>query len=152
MNEIKLPPLPYPQIPGNDYTAKDMHDYARAAIEADRQARGEPVYAFRRKGLADFATCTKERFDELSDNQLFDTRIFYTTPQPPQIPEGYRLQPLSEFDAMMDTRTIPEGYKLMPIEPTLSMIAAARLHHEGEAYLPVSLYKAMLEAAPEVKP
>ena len=40
MTEIKLPPLPYPQIPGNDYTASDMHEYATAAIEADRQARG----------------------------------------------------------------------------------------------------------------
>ena len=37
MTEIKLPPLPYPQIPGNDYTAKDMQDFARTAIEADRQ-------------------------------------------------------------------------------------------------------------------
>ena len=36
---IKLPPLPYPQIPGNDYTAKDMQDYATAAIEADRMNR-----------------------------------------------------------------------------------------------------------------
>src|SRR5690606_20519544 len=26
-------------------------------LEADRQRRGEPVYAYRRKGLNDFATC-----------------------------------------------------------------------------------------------
>jgi hypothetical protein len=24
-----MPPLPYPQTPGNDYTAADMHAYAR---------------------------------------------------------------------------------------------------------------------------
>jgi len=28
-----LPPLPYPQMPGNDYTAEDMRKYAIAAIE-----------------------------------------------------------------------------------------------------------------------
>lgn len=39
-------------------------------------------------------------------------------------------------------------YKLVPVEPTMEMIEAARKHHEGEAYLPVSLYKAMLAAAP----
>jgi hypothetical protein len=31
--KFELPPLPYPQMPGNDYTAKDMHEYALAAIE-----------------------------------------------------------------------------------------------------------------------
>jgi hypothetical protein len=24
-----MPPLPYPQMPGNDYSAADMHKYAR---------------------------------------------------------------------------------------------------------------------------
>lgn len=44
---------------------------------------GEPVYAFRRKGLDDFCTCDKGRYEELSDKpNLFETRIFYTSPQP----------------------------------------------------------------------
>ena len=73
-----------------------------------------------------------------------------SAPQPQQIPKGYRLQPLSEFDAMMDTRTIPEGYKLVPIEPTDRMLGAALRHIDGMASMP-SAYKAMLEAAPEVK-
>lgn len=42
-------------------------------------------------------------------------------------------------------------YKLVPVEPTQEMVEAARQHHEGEAYLPVSLYKAMLAAAPAVQ-
>lgn len=37
--QIKLPPLPYPQMPGNDYTASDMHDYARAAVKAALQSQ-----------------------------------------------------------------------------------------------------------------
>jgi hypothetical protein len=43
--------------------------------------QGEPVYAFRRKGLDDFCTCDKRRYLELSDKpNLFETTIFYTTP------------------------------------------------------------------------
>lgn len=42
-------------------------------------------------------------------------------------------------------------YKLVPVEPTPEMVEAAREHHEGEAYLPVRLYKAMLAAAPAVQ-
>lgn len=43
--------------------------------------QGEPTYAFRRLGLEDFCTCTKERFDELSDiPDLFEMRIFYDAP------------------------------------------------------------------------
>jgi hypothetical protein len=41
-----------------------------------------------------------------------------------------------------------EGWKLVPEEPTLEMIKAAHAHHEGEAWLPHSLYTAMLAAAP----
>lgn len=52
--------------------------------------------------------------------------------------------------AVMDgaSPTIPDGWKLVPVEPVWPMIAAAIKHHEGEAFLPVSLYKAMLAAAP----
>ncbi|CUJ54310.1 hypothetical protein [Achromobacter sp. 2789STDY5608628] len=43
---------------------------------------GETVYAYRRKGLNDFVTCDRERFDELSAKpRLFETRIFYAAPQ-----------------------------------------------------------------------
>lgn len=50
---------------------------------------GEPVFAFRRKGLDDFCTCTEERYAELSARpSLFETRIFYTAPQPTQAQAG----------------------------------------------------------------
>lgn len=45
--DIELPPLPVgttsPIIHGAYYCATDMQDYARDAIQADRQQRGEPV-------------------------------------------------------------------------------------------------------------
>ena len=40
-------------------------------------------------------------------------------------------------------------WKLVPVEPTPEMITAAKNDHEGESYLPVSLYKSMLAAAPQ---
>lgn len=44
--------------------------------------------------------------------------------------------------------TVPDGWKLVPIAPTDEMVKAAHAHHEGSAYLPHSLYSAMLSAAP----
>lgn len=38
------------------------------------------------------------------------------------------------------------GFVLAPKEPTPEMVEAARKHHEGEPYLPYSLYKAMIGA------
>ena len=61
---------------------------ARAVLAkwgAPQQEAQEPVFAFRRKGLDDFCTCTEERYAELSAKpNLFETRIFYTTPQTTQ--------------------------------------------------------------------
>jgi hypothetical protein len=46
---------------------------------------------------------------------------------------------------------VPDGWKLVPVEPTWEMISAAIKTHEGDAFLPVSLYKTMLASAPEVE-
>jgi hypothetical protein len=40
-------------------------------------------------------------------------------------------------------------WKLVPETPTDKMVKAAREHHEGEAYLPHSLYKSMLASSPQ---
>jgi len=42
-------------------------------------------------------------------------------------------------------------FKIVPIEPTEAQIKSANDHHEGGYYLPVSLYKSMIAAAPEYK-
>ena len=50
-------------------------------VEKDK---ADSVYAFRRKGLEDFCTCDEARYEELSNKpHLFETRVFYTAPQPP---------------------------------------------------------------------
>lgn len=46
---------------------------------------------------------------------------------------------------------IKPGHALVPVEPSWEMISAAIKSHEGDAFLPVSLYKSMLAAAPEVE-
>ena len=70
---------------GNILTAEPCPDCTRWNVQpapATQQA-GERVYAFRRKGLADFCTCDEARYEELSNKpHLFETRIFYTAPQP----------------------------------------------------------------------
>lgn len=65
----------------------------------------------------------------VATSELEHGTVFYTAPQPPQI---------------------PEGYKLVPIEPTDKMLGAALRHIDGMACMPAA-YKAMLEAAREVK-
>lgn len=53
----------------------------------------------------------------------------------------------AERDAL-NSPVIPDGWKLVPIEPTAEMAQAARDCHEGESFLPYSIYRAMLAAAP----
>ena len=60
------------------HTLRASHGQAPAAQQA-----GGRVYAFRRKGLLAFCTCDEARYEELSNKpHLFETRIFYTAPQP----------------------------------------------------------------------
>lgn len=44
---------------------------------------------------------------------------------------------------------LPEGWLMVPKELTAEMAEAARKAHEGEFYLPFSIYRAMLAAAPK---
>ena len=61
-------------------SGKRLISFAEALI-AEIAKQNEPVYAFRRKGLDDFCTCDKQRFDELSQKTtLFEVRVFYTIP------------------------------------------------------------------------
>lgn len=96
---------------------QDMHPLFERAIMRAAIAKwgtpptvaGEPVFAFRRKGLDDFCTCTEERYAELSAKpNLFETRIFYTTPQP------VVRKPLTDeqVEALTTTVHFREGYEL----------------------------------------
>ena len=135
MNEIKLPPLPEPPFKAW-MTNADANAYgeqcALAAIEADRQARGEPVAWMTEDGRVATSE-TKETSMPKVAQESFKIPL-YTAPQPQQI---------------------PEGFKLVPIEPTEEMLKASAksgglgmdfYEHIGRVSLS---YKAMLEAAPE---
>ncbi|ENH6196757.1 TPA: hypothetical protein ACVHP3_004282 [Yersinia enterocolitica] len=61
---------------------------------------------------------------------------------------GKRVRVLYERP-QLNSPEIPEGWKLVPIELTAEMAQAAKEAHEGESYLPYSIYRAMLAAAPE---
>lgn len=76
-------------------------DTARAVEAAvlTKLAQQEPIYAFRRRGLNDYCTCTKELYDEVSAKpHFFEVSVFYPHPAPQQadrqrVPDGYVLVP-----------------------------------------------------------
>ncbi len=44
-------------------------------------------------------------------------------------------------------QAVPAGFVLMPIKPTETMVAAVAKEHEGDAFLPYSLYDAYVKQA-----
>lgn len=44
-------------------------------------------------------------------------------------------------------QAVQEGYVLMPIKPTKTMVMAVAKEHEGDAFLPYSLYDAYVKQA-----
>ena len=60
MTSYKLPPLPYPQIPGNDYTIKDMikmrEDTVRIVLEAAARVAEKHFHSTTAKQIRDL-TC-----------------------------------------------------------------------------------------------
>jgi hypothetical protein len=44
-------------------------------------------------------------------------------------------------------QAVSEGYVLMPIKPTKTMVMAVAKEHEGDAFLPYSLYDAHVKQA-----
>ena len=59
--------------------AEKERDALRAKIE--QMERQEPFYLFRRKGLDDFCTCSKERYEAVSANpRLFEVKKLYALP------------------------------------------------------------------------
>lgn len=104
-------------------------------LEAIRQARGEPVYLVHQCLEKNrWQITTKERFlylkEKYANSKNWETMTLYTAPQPQQI---------------------PEGYKLVPVEPTDEMLVAGYLVPLNKAARHYAVYKAMLEAAPEVR-
>jgi len=73
-----------------------VKDELRAALEAALKP-GEPVYAFRRKGLDDFCTCDERRYLELQGKpHLFEVAIFYRATPTAQTPCHCKDRPANE--------------------------------------------------------
>ena len=49
--------------------------------------------------------------------------------------------------AQAKAQAVPEGFVLMPIKPTETMVMAVVKEHEGDAFLPYSLYDAYVKQA-----
>ena len=52
-----------------------------------------------------------------------------------------------EFANALLREATPEGFVLMPIKPTETMVMAVAKEHEGDAFLPYSLYDAFVKQA-----
>lgn len=99
----------------------DAHSNPVAYLICDKEDRKDG-----RLGTLSFTGAGSYSDDDINEYELCDTPL-YTVP-----PEA----------------SVPDGWKLVPIEPNWSMLNAAINFHEGEAFLPASLYKAMLASFP----
>ena len=58
-----------------------MDECARLRSKIEAMERQEPLYLFRRRGLDDFCTCSKERYEAFSANpRLFEVKMLYALP------------------------------------------------------------------------
>lgn len=82
---------------------------AQALIDARRNQ--EPVYAFRRKGLDDFCTCSEKRFLELSSKQnLFEVKKLYAAPVvAPDVQHANLLEVMKDIVQLWDHRCYEHG-------------------------------------------
>lgn len=153
---IKLPPLPEKSYLGDDvsygYESLDMEEYARAAIEADRQARGEPVMLATYYAVADgkyiqrdvltnqleiyetrqdAVAAAPNHFDVIPISVTATSGPLYEAPQPPQIPEDFIDSLAQEIRRVDGNHSLGTGALAEALMPFLS--------------------RAILETAPELK-
>jgi len=53
----------------------------------------------------------------------------------------------AEYEIKFVDKATPEGFVLMPIKPTETMVMAVAKEHEGDAFLPYSIYDAYVKQA-----
>lgn len=157
-HNIELPPLPVgttsPMIYGAYYCASNMQDYARAAIKADRQQRGEQQ-----------AELLSKFFAALDEATALDSKQSQWSTKPVGTPhdrivawaEVHRLRGLlaPQPAAPAQEPTIPEGWQLVPKEATQEMFYTCEhiFDHGNSGESPFEFfdrkYKDILEAAPK---
>ena len=114
----------------------------------------EPVgFIARHKETGDFGSWFHPKADWFKGDKYEILNAYTAPPAPVSAPAGYRLQPISEYDAMCaamlqgaagNSPAIPDGYALVPVEPTREMVRAALFKNTNNA-----VWKAMLVAAPK---
>ena len=86
----------------------EMQDAQISAMAAKlAELEGQyPVFAFRRRGLPDFCTCTEGRYAELAEKpHLFEDRKLFARPVPAE-PVNARLLPLQPERSRIYTRVV----------------------------------------------
>lgn len=98
----------------------------------------QPVYPYPRKGQDDFVTCDRSRFEELSNNQLFETRTVFphSSHMPYEILTGLKQVPVTyaaNTGDQMPVSDFPDAYlvvsKKMP-EMTAVYLDNPRLNRD----------------------
>ena len=156
----------------------EVHELARIALASlEAEAVGEVVLGeFDDSGCHPDARVVCIAADGQADWENFKngTRLYTAPPAPVSVPAGYRLQPISEYDAMcaamlqgaepvttaykLNSPAIPDGWVLVPVEPTAEMLQSGISAHYERSQIQIHdkpapgpmecAYVAMLAAAP----
>ena len=162
-HDIKLPPMPEWAVHQNVDNA--VQAYAIAAVEADRQRRGEPVVLATFHAIVD--ECEEHIMQDTRTNQLeiYDERedavkaapdhlsvvpVYVTATEVPLYTAPQPAEPV-----VKDPLTVPEGWQLVPIEPPEEMLVDAmeasllgRPSPDDDSYVR-SIVKAWCAASPK---
>ncbi|WP_151959290.1 hypothetical protein [Acinetobacter bereziniae] len=98
----------------------------------------------------------REAFEKLQNPKFFQRAVYLDNSNAYVVNDEYRddlfsLEWVQEINygwlMWQAAKATPEGFVLMPIKPTETMVMAVVKEHEGEAFLPYSLYDAYVKQA-----
>ena len=144
-----------------------LNELARIALAS---LEAEPVCVIDQSNLDYLNSGSDADVWPASRKEMGDVLLYRAAPPASvSVPDGYRLQPISEYDAMcaamlqgaepvMTAYKLPEGWVAVPVEPTEEMIAAAMCSNdvlfdkEDDTLFRVQhgeIWRAMLSTAPQ---
>ncbi|MFW2098217.1 hypothetical protein ACG9ZL_18695 [Acinetobacter sp. ULE_I057] len=94
------------------------------------------------------ASLTKMKIHNLRVGTIFDTeKNEYFASDVLHPSEDHIVRWINFSWKLWQEKTTPEGFVLMPIKPTETMVMAVAKEHEGDAFLPYSIYDAYVKQA-----